>query len=122
MPDFEHDDFALFDWQLGQATHRRAFGGTFGGGFFKPGMRLQLAREAPPQRTPMIQRAISETAHAVTLRVGGRLRPLHQREKQSLQNILGFAMAKTQRAAIEDQLRRFGLVQVFAPIAHDFNG
>jgi hypothetical protein len=30
-------------------------------------------------------------------------------------------VAKTQRAAIENQLRRFLRVQIFAPITHDFN-
>jgi len=50
----------------------------------------------------------------------GRLRPLQKREEGFLQDILRFAVAKTQRAAIENQLRRFLRVQIFAPIAHDF--
>jgi len=50
----------------------------------------------------------------------GRLRPLQKREEGFLQDILRFAVAETQRAAIENQLRRFLRVQIFAPIAHDF--
>jgi hypothetical protein len=51
----------------------------------------------------------------------GRFWSLQKREEGFLQNILRFAVAKTQRAAIENQLRRFLRVQIFAPITHDFN-
>ena len=48
--------------------------------------------------------------------VCGDLGLLHQRKKRFLQDIFRLAMAKPQRAAIENQLRGLRVIKLFAPI------
>jgi len=50
------------------------------------------------------------------LRRAGCHRFLHQRQERFLQNVLGFAMAQAQGAAVKDQARRFRFVQLPEPI------
>lgn len=115
MPDFEHDRFALLDRQFSQTAHRSALGWTFRSRLLEPALRFQLARQSTPERTPIIQRAISETPHAVMFGPERRVRPVQQRHECLLQNVLGFAVTQAQRASIEDQLRRFCVVKLFLP-------
>ena len=48
--------------------------------------------------------------------VCGDLRLLHQCKKRFLQDVFCLAMAKPQRAAIENQLRSLRMIKLFAPI------
>ena len=49
LPELEHDDLALGHRQFRQAAHRGAFGRRFVRSPFEPAMRLELAREPPPE-------------------------------------------------------------------------
>jgi hypothetical protein len=41
--------------------------------------------------------------------------PLEQRHKSILQNVLGLAVAQAERASVQDQLARAGVVHTLAP-------
>ena len=110
MPDFQYDDFALFHWKLRQAFNSLPFQRTFLGTFLKPPMRFQFSREPSPERPPVIERTIAKTSDEIVLRLFRWLIPLHQRNERFLQDILGFRVPKSERPAIENQLRRFRVV------------
>ena len=116
MPDFKHDDFALLDGQFGEATHRGAFCLALLGGALEPAPRFHLTRQPPPQGAAIIERAISETAHAIMLQLRGTLGLLHQNDKGFLQDVLGFGMAQAEGAAVKDQFRGLRFVELLAPM------
>src|ERR1051325_7181082 len=97
MPDFQHDDFTLFNWELRQTTHRRAFLGRFLFTTFEPTTRFQFARQSPPKTAPKIERPIPKTAQTIMNRLLGRLGSLHQTQERFLQNVFGLVMAQPQR-------------------------
>lgn len=78
-------------------------------------MGLQLAPEPGPQPAPVVQRPVSECPHTVMRRLVRWRGQLKQRDKRLLHDVLGFAMRKSQRTAVEDQLRGFLLIQALAP-------
>ena len=116
MPDFEHNDLALFEWKLREAAHRRALGGRLSGRTLEPAHGFQFARHAPPQTAAIIQGAIPKTAQAIILRFLRRRFSLEQCLKRFLKNIFGLAVAKAERAPVKNQLRRLAFIQAFAPI------
>lgn len=122
MPDFQNDDFALLDGKFGQAFGGGAFRVSLIGVPLEPAARFHFPGQPPPERAAVIQRAVPKTPYQIMLRLFGAPGLVHQREERFLQNVLGFRVAKTQRAAIENQLRRFRFIQLFQPIVHDFNG
>ena len=93
MPDFQDDDFALFDRQFGQATHGGAFLGRFTGRTFEPAVRFHFAREPAPQAAAVVQRTIAEAADAIMIGLRWRLAALQQRHERLLQNVLRFDVA-----------------------------
>ena len=100
MPDLEDNDFALFDGQLGETTHRRAFVLVLLRRFFEPALRFKFARQAPPERSPVVERAIPKAAHTVMLRPMRLLRLVQQSDERFLQNILGLGVTESERAPI----------------------
>ena len=116
VPDFQNDDFALFDRQLGQTTHGGAFLWRFTGGMLEPTVRFKFAREPPPQSTAIVQRAVAKAADAIMIGLRRRLAPLQQRHERLLQNVLRFAVAQSKRPAVENQLGGFRFVKALAPI------
>ena len=102
MPQFEHDDLALRHREFGEAPHRRPFGRGFVGRFFKPTQRFPFACQPPPQRTTIIQRAISIAPHAIIFGFRRRAFHLHQRDERFLHDIFRLAVAEAERAAIQN--------------------
>ena len=125
MPDFQHDHFPLFRRQFRQATHRHPFLRRFFIRALEPTARLQLAREPPPHPAPVIERPIAKASDTIMLRLLRQFLALKQRYERFVQHVFRFGVAQAQRAAIEDQLSGFRLVQPFAPmnnelLAHTF--
>lgn len=115
MPDLQDNDFALLDWQLGETAHGRAFALVFRRRFFKPVLRFEFACQAPPERSPVVERAIPKAAHTVMLRPMRLLRLVQQSDERFLQNVLGLGVTEPKRAAIKNQLGGFCLIQRCLP-------
>lgn len=115
MPNLQNDYLALVLRQSGQPLHGLAFSFAFVRRVLEPPQRLELARDAPPQTAPIIQRPIPISANAVMLRLGGRTLAVHERDERFLQDVFGFGVRQTESAAIEKQLRPPGPVQGFEP-------
>lgn len=115
MPDLQDNDFALFHRQLGETTHGRPFALVFLRRFFEPALRFKFTRQAPPERSPVVERAIPKAAHAVMLRPMGLLRLVQQSDERFLQNVLGLGVTESERAAIKNQLGCLGLIQRCLP-------
>jgi len=101
MPDFQHNDFALFEGQFGQSPLGRFFEVVFTFSRFEPARRFQFARDPPPEAALEIQRAIAESTDAIMLWIIRGFLQLQQRDKSFLQNIFRLAFPKTQGAAVQ---------------------
>ena len=94
MPDFQDDDFELFDRQFGQTTHGRAFRRRFARRTLEPAARFKFARKPAPQAAAVVQRAVAKAADAIMIGHRRWLSPLQQRNERLLQNVLRFVMAQ----------------------------
>ena len=127
VPDFQYDYLALLCRQGRQRVHRLPLPRRFRFRAVKPTLRLELASNPAPKATTIVEGPVAECPHTIMLRLGGNLWPLHQNQEGFLDDILRFAMAEAQCAAIKHQFGCFGLVQRFAPIlllanSHEFIG
>ena len=118
MPKFQDDDFALLGRELRQAAHCSPFLRRFAIVPFEPAHRLQLSREPAPEAALVVQCPVAKAAQAVVQRLLWCQVPLQQSHKRLLQDVLGLAVAKPKRAAIQKYLRRVRLVEALAPVRH----
>jgi hypothetical protein len=110
VPDFEDDDLPLGLGEVGEAAHGVAFGGGFFGIAFEPAAGFEFAGEAAPEAAAAIEGAIAEGPEAVVLGLGRGFRPAHQGDEGFLQDVLGFAVAQAEGAAVQDETGSFGCV------------
>ncbi len=115
MPDLQDNDFALFGGKIPQASDRFAFGDSLGGRLFKPADGFQFPGQSSPHTAAIIQNPVPEAANAIMFRVFRLFIELQKRYKCLLQNIFGLGVRKSQRASIQDELRRFRIVKRFTP-------
>jgi len=115
MPKFQHNHLALRHGQLCQTPHCGAFRRRFLARPFEPALRFKFPCHPPPERSPVIQRAIPKAPYAVMLRLLRRFLQREQRYKSLLHHVFRLGMGQSQRATIQDQFARFGLIKPFAP-------
>ena len=116
MPDFEDDDFALSRRQRGQGGHHGSLAGCFLGGSLKPAVRFELAKEAPPKPAPVVDGPVAVGANAVVIGLRGSNRHPQKTKEEFLEDVLSFAVAQAERAAIKKQFPGLEAVEGFAPI------
>ena len=81
MPEFQHDDFTLFDRQFGKTAHGHAFLRCFARRAFEPTARFQFPSEPAPQAAAIVQRAVAKAANAIMSGLQRRLASLQQRDE-----------------------------------------
>ena len=64
----------------------------------------------------MVENPVAKTAQAVTVRFQRRLGEAQQSQEGFLQDILGFAVAQSERPAVKENLRSLRLIERLAPV------
>lgn len=115
VPEFEDDDFALVDGELGERADGRKLGvGRFRVGF-EPVFGFEFAAETPPEGSAVVQGAIAEGADQVEARFARGGIEGEQGPERIVQDILGFGMAEAEGASVEEEFGRGGIVEAFRP-------
>ena len=115
VPDFEHDDLALFAGQGGERTHGGGFGGFPGGGELEPTSGFQFAGEAPPDAAAIVQGAVAVAAEAIVFGFLGDAGGAQERHERLLEDIFGFIMGEAEGAAVQEEESGLGVIELFTP-------
>jgi hypothetical protein len=116
MPDFEDDDLALFARERGQGMHGGLFLRFADGGGFEPSFGFQFAGQASPHIAAVVEGPVTKAAEAIMFRLVGCPGSAEEGDESLLKDILGLVMAQSEGAAVEEEERGFGVIEILTPV------